>query len=236
MRLPLCIGTNDGLIKRVNSKPLMPLGKLVRHETIGMEKVEDLKHILKKYLVRNINEVERQLPFQIYLEKSKSADLFRRDNFEGHITASAIIIDIKKNEMLLIKHKALNRWLQPGGHVDDTDKSILDASLREIEEEVNIKKEDLKLVLSGSDKVSLFDIDSHLIPDNVRKKEPQHYHHDLRFLFSYSGRKIININKEEALDYNWLPFDNLENNETFHRVIIKIRAIGDSGFNTRVLA
>lgn len=72
--------------------------------------------------------------------------MFDRKNFVGHITGSAIIFDYKNSKVLLIKHIILQRWLQPGGHIEKTDASILDGVYREIFEETNIAKDDLMLI------------------------------------------------------------------------------------------
>ena len=72
--------------------------------------------------------------------------MFDRKNFVGHITGSAIIFDYKNSKVLLIKHIILQRWLQPGGHIEKTDASILDGVYREIFEETNIAKDDIDAV------------------------------------------------------------------------------------------
>lgn len=71
----------------------------------------------------------------------------------GHITMSAIILDPKIASVLLVWHRKLNRWLQPGGHVE-TDEEPLAAALRETEEETGIPQRHLRPVIKG-----LIDID-----------------------------------------------------------------------------
>ena len=36
----------------------------------------------------------------------------------GHMTASSIVIDAARDKTVLLKHRKLERWLQPGGHAD----------------------------------------------------------------------------------------------------------------------
>lgn len=45
-------------------------------------------------------------------------DIFSRKNMVGHITASGLILNEDASQTLLVGHKNLNKWLQPGGHID----------------------------------------------------------------------------------------------------------------------
>src|SRR4051794_26954283 len=66
-------------------------------------------------------------------------DAFGRGQFEpGHFTASAFVLSPDSSSLLLILHGKLQRWLQPGGHVDAEDVDILAAARREVEEEVGL--------------------------------------------------------------------------------------------------
>ncbi len=50
-----------------------------------------------------------------------SADPFARHNAAGHVTGSAIVARPDGSAFLLIHHRKLDRWLQPGGHSDPED-------------------------------------------------------------------------------------------------------------------
>ena len=180
---------------------------------------------LNQYISVYNNESDRLDPFRNFIINSSATEIFNRKNFNGHITASAIIIDDQNRELLVIKHKTLDRWLQPGGHVDTTDKSILYAALREINEEVNIHKTELKLIAPFSLPDVPFDMDSHLIPRNIHKNELPHYHHDFKYLFIYHGAKHLRINENEATSYKWITFDKVENDSAFSRIIKKTKAL-----------
>ena len=59
-----------------------------------------------------------------------------RDQFvPGHMTASAVVLSPDRTQLLLVFHRRLGRWLQPGGHVEPKDASILETALREVAEE-----------------------------------------------------------------------------------------------------
>ena len=111
-----------------------------------METSENIKSYYQDYISIYKDETDRLKQFKTFIDKTESDQLFDRKNFVGHITGSAIIFDYKNSKVLLIKHIILQRWLQPGGHIEKTDASILDGVYREIFEETNIAKDDLMLI------------------------------------------------------------------------------------------
>ena len=45
-------------------------------------------------------------------------DPFLRDRLEGHFTGSAWLVSADGRRVVLMHHRKLGRWLQPGGHAD----------------------------------------------------------------------------------------------------------------------
>jgi 8-oxo-dGTP pyrophosphatase MutT (NUDIX family) len=104
---------------------------------------------------------------------STTEDPFTRTHFlPGHFTASAFVVSPDNASLLLILHKKLKRWLQPGGHVEADDADVLASARREAAEEVQLA--DLPLAREG-----IFDVDVHDIP--AIGTEPAHKHFDVRF-------------------------------------------------------
>jgi len=98
-------------------------------------------------------------------------DAHRRELREGHLTASALVVDAARERALLTHHRKLGRWLQMGGHCDG-DPDLARVALKEAEEESGITG----LLLAGGP----IDLDVHPIP--ARPGEPRHLHYDTRFL------------------------------------------------------
>ncbi len=188
-----------------------------------MENPQDLQEIFAAYLSLYPHEIERQKSFKDFIEHAAFEDLYHRKNFNGHITASAFIVDRNQAQMLLIRHKRLNRWLQPGGHVDYTDASILAAAFRETFEETNIDKRDLEWISPPFPFNVPADIDSHVIPENESKQEKEHVHHDFRFLFLHKGEKNVQINPVEITHYQWQDIRTLSGSPEFAGLAEKIR-------------
>lgn len=117
---------------------------------------------------------------------------FSREQYDpGHFTASALVVSRTHERVLLIAHPTLQRWLQPGGHVDAGDPEPSAGAAREVLEETGLT------VVPGN---ALFDIDIHDIP--ARRSAPAHLHFDLRFLATVDG--LPAPGGAEGLDARWL--------------------------------
>lgn len=155
-----------------------------------------------------------------------TANCSSRATLAGHVTASAWILSPDGKSALLTHHKKLNRWLQLGGHTEDSDASIQDAAAREAREESGIA--DLQLL-----RQSLFDVDVHPIP--ARGSEPAHYHYDLRFLFK-ALREDFTVS-DESHDLAWVALATLaaeDGNASVSRMARK--SLSASGFADVVAA
>ncbi|RBQ15574.1 NUDIX hydrolase [Spongiactinospora rosea] len=128
-----------------------------------------------------------------------STDLTARTTFPLHVTCSAAAIDTT-GRVLLIHHRALDRWLLPGGHVEPEDHSLYSAALRELEEETGIPWQ--HAVSPPAQDISPIDIDIHEIPANPAKGEPAHWHADFRFAF-WTKPSQISIQPEEIITFAW---------------------------------
>ena len=112
----------------------------------------------------------------------------------GHITASAFVLHPDAPAVALILHSKIGRWLQPGGHVEPEDRSIVGAALREVHEEVGV---------GPADEPWLCDVDVHAFP--ARSDVPTHLHHDVRVAFTADSVELAV--GEGADDVRWWPLD-----------------------------
>ncbi|MEE2961702.1 MAG: NUDIX hydrolase [Myxococcota bacterium] len=135
-----------------------------------------------------------------------------RDHFSpGHLTASAFVASPDRKSVLLIHHRKLRKWLQPGGHLEAYDSGPLDAARRELEEETGLGDLDVYPL----DTIP-FDIDIHKIPGS--QKTPPHLHFDLRFAFQLAPTaKSGGLSGDEMAV--WAPISNLQSFETDTSVI-----------------
>ncbi len=106
---------------------------------------------------------------------TQSSQPFSRYQFDpGHLTASALVLSRDARAVLLVFHRRLGRWLQPGGHVEPEDPDLEAAARREVREETGLR-------LRPHGPAPLVGVEVHAIP--ARDDEPAHWHHDLVFGF-----------------------------------------------------
>jgi 8-oxo-dGTP pyrophosphatase MutT (NUDIX family) len=131
-----------------------------------------------------------------------------RDEPTAHFTASAFVIDDAGEHACLVRHEKLQRLLQPGGHLEETDATLEAAALREAHEETALHVE---LHPSAP---RPFDLDIHRIPD--RPNEPAHWHLDVRYLVVGRG--------EPADGAAWHALGEA-GDESVDRLVAKVRAL-----------
>ena len=191
---------------------------------------QPLLKLLERYASHSPDEIAvvRQITDLV----NSSPDCFERTCRPGHITGSAWVLSHDRSKCLLVHHRKLNRWLQPGGHADgQTD--ICAVALREAQEESGL--EHLDLQQDGGVLVPL-DIDVHTIPARYNAKrcdtlgnlvEEAHQHHDIRFLFvAAAGQKLVL--SEESHDLRWFSREELLNLTDEESVLRMQRKAGPS--------
>jgi len=143
---------------------------------------------------------------------------FDRTTLEGHITGSAIVVDPTYHQILLLHHRKLDRWLQPGGHCDG-DPCPLAVACKEVAEETG-----LTAVTPISS--AIFDVDVHRIP--TKGDVPEHWHYDIRYLFVTDDREALQKSEREAIDLRWFSLTQLEQinpDDSLNRVKDKLNNI-----------
>ncbi len=133
---------------------------------------------------------------------------WQRGTLAGHVTASAWIVNREKTSVLFLHHRKLNKWLQPGGHLDDTDLSPAQGALREAIEETGIKNLSLLDWQNAPENPPIFDVDVHPIP--ARGDEPSHFHYDVRYEIALpaSDSEAVLISNE-SLGFRWFSLDEI---------------------------
>lgn len=163
---------------------------------------DDIRTTLQGYLQRFPGERAELGPLVDAMERSH--DVTSRHEFNGgHVTCGAVVIDHDRR-LLLVRHKTLQVWLLPGGHVEPQDSGLIYGALRELEEETGIAWFDA-VSPPGEDIVPI-DIDLHEIPANPAKNEPAHWHADFRYAFWVKEPEVY-VSPEESDGYAWRPLE-----------------------------
>ena len=117
--------------------------------------IDALENALRKYGGRDLCKADADC-FRKFLHSAP--EVFERSHPPGHFTGSAWLVSADGTRVLLMHHRKLDRWLQPGGHADgDTD--LARVALREAQEETGVA--DLRV------EGDIFDIDRHRIAGHV---------------------------------------------------------------------
>jgi 8-oxo-dGTP pyrophosphatase MutT (NUDIX family) len=146
---------------------------------------------------------------------------FDRALVEGHLTGSAITVSADGSRVLLLHHRKLDRWLQPGGHGDPGEATGEEVALREALEESGVPG----LTLHPEAPRPL-DVDVHDIP--ARAGEPAHQHLDLRYLVVAPEGATVAPDLAEMHEIRWVTWDEVASLGPDHglrRALAKARAI-----------
>ncbi len=157
----------------------------------------DFINALRTHSAIDATEEKYRLDTISFIERHPNS-WWQRSTVEGHVTAAAWLLNAARTHALLLHHTKLDRWLQPGGHLDDTDGSPAQGALREAMEETGIPG----LAL---DTATLFDIDVHLIP--ARNNEAAHLHYDARYVV-LADETNVSLNSE-SLGARWLTLHDI---------------------------
>ena len=135
---------------------------------------------------------------QYYLDHLvERPDGWSRSCLGAHLTASSLICAVGEPQVLLTLHSRIGRWLQTGGHIESTDRTLEAAAVREAHEEsglVDLALEPSPLLLS-----------MHEAPcGSVRPT----YHLDVQYLVIASQTVSPKIGNE-SIDVRWFAHDQL---------------------------
>jgi 8-oxo-dGTP pyrophosphatase MutT (NUDIX family) len=133
----------------------------------------------------------------------RQADPFDRGIVEGHLTGSAIVVSADGGRVLMLHHRKLDRWLQPGGHASPGESTGEAVALREALEETGIVGLELHPCAPRP-----LDVDVHDIP--AREGEPAHEHLDLRYLVTAPADAALSPQVEELHSLRWAAWDEVD--------------------------
>ena len=118
----------------------------------------------------------------------------------AHFTASAVVVTPDGDRVAMLHHRKLDRWLQPGGHIEPGDGGdLLLAAIREAREETGCEVGPHPLAPLP------LDVDAHVIP--ARKDEAEHTHLDVRFLLVATSEEALMHDPAESRAIHWFDWD-----------------------------
>lgn len=119
-----------------------------------------------------------------------------------HFCVSVFVFSKENRKFLLIDHKKLGKWVQPGGHVEENEDPE-EAALREVYEETGIK---VKLI---GERVP-FDSD-YICPLAIQKHEVEenHIHIDIIYVAHPIDNDSLKMNENETNGIGWFSLEEI---------------------------
>lgn len=191
--------------------------------TDDREPVVRIQGIVRRYLARFPAEKVRLAPL---LDRMVAPEgLLTRHSMSGHVTGSAFVVDPPRACMLLVHHGTLDRWLQPGGHLE-AGEGPRDGAAREVWEETGLQR--FTPSDWAQDAALPLDIDPHMIPANAVRGERQHYHFDFRYLFTADSTQPLAPQDGEVKAVRWVHLESLTADDpdgVWKLVLAKLREV-----------
>lgn len=142
---------------------------------------------------------------------------------KNEFVASAIVLNQAKSKVLMVFHKKMNKWLFPGGHLENNELPH-EAVVREVQEETGVQA---YVVNSGNELEIRNGIETQLpapycilhevIP--ATSKEPEHKHVDFIYVMKcLSDDAPLQKAEEEVSEVKWFSKNEVMISDTFDGV------------------
>ncbi|MFI8103490.1 NUDIX hydrolase [Streptomyces sp. NPDC086023] len=159
----------------------------------------DISDALGAYLQRYPDEAEQlSEPLRLLAE---GRDFASRSRFPMHVTVGALLVR-DDAEILLIEHLAYGLTLQPGGHLEPTDTTLVEAAVRELTEETGMDPRQVSVVSPTP-----VYVEYGKVPARPQKDEPEHYHLDIGYAFTTVRGDVGRIQESEVAGAGWYPLE-----------------------------
>lgn len=132
---------------------------------------------------------------------SRNPDAFFRTDLVAHMTASAWVVNSRRDRVLMIYHKLYDSWAWTGGHADgETD--LLAVALKECREETGI--ENVRPVSEDIFSLEILTVDGH---EKRGKYVPSHLHLNVTYLLEADENDALHICEDENSGVAWFSLD-----------------------------
>lgn len=126
------------------------------------------------------------------------------ENIEKHFCVSVFVYDKYSKKFLLVHHKKMGTWVQPGGHVE-INESPEEAAIREVFEETG-----LEIKILGERKPRNCD---YILPLAIQKNEvtDKHIHMDFVYVAYVDEKNELVLNEKESTGIQWFTLEEIKN-------------------------
>ena len=147
------------------------------------------------------NEQERRDKAVILRFLEENDDAFLRENLIAHMTASAWVVNPKRDRVLMVYHKIYDSWSWTGGHADG-EEDLLAVALREVTEETGITH--VRPVSKDIFSLETLTVDGH---EKRGEYVPSHLHLNLTYLLEADDTEALRVCEDENKGVAWFGLD-----------------------------
>ena len=125
-----------------------------------------------------------------------------------HFTASAIVFGDDLDQVLLVHHNRIGKWLYPGGHIE-SGQAPAEAAIREVEEETGIRTEVLQRPTFRHPDVTVHPVPFAILEVSATDREfGDHRHIDFVYVLRATSTAIA-VQLDEVSGVRWVPVADL---------------------------
>ena len=159
----------------------------------------DILRALETYVP--FNEQEERDRREILRAMAEHEDIFLRSCMLMHMTASAWIVNARRDRALMAWHNIYRSWSWLGGHADG-ERDLLGVALREAREESGLHH--VRPVDESIFSVEILTVDGH---EKRGAYVPSHLHLNVTYLLEGDERDALEIKPDENSGVRWFTLD-----------------------------
>ena len=147
------------------------------------------------------NEQEERDRREILRAVNEHEDIFLRSCMLAHMTASAWIVNARRDRVLMAWHNIYRSWSWLGGHADG-ERDLLSVALREAREESGLSH--VRAVDENIFSLEILTVDGH---EKRGAYVPSHLHLNVTYLLEGDEREALAAKPDENSGVRWFPLD-----------------------------
>ena len=128
-------------------------------------------------------------------------DAFLRSNLLAHMTASAWVLNRKRDKVLMVYHKIYDSWSWTGGHADG-ETELSKVALKEVQEETGVKS--AKLLSDDIFSLEVLTVDGH---EKRGEYVPSHLHLNVTYLIEADEHDALTVCQAENSGVRWFSLE-----------------------------
>lgn len=147
------------------------------------------------------NEQEEQDQAVLLKLLAGDEDIFTRENLTAHMTASAWVVNERRDKVLMAYHNIYDSWSWLGGHADG-ERDLLSVAMREVWEESGTAH--VRPLSEEIFSLEILAVDSH---EKHGKYVPSHLHLNVTYLLEAEEKDALSMKPDENSGVGWFGLD-----------------------------